>query len=169
MYHENVIKNCEIIITHSHQPTAAQTVADTHPMGMSDQMDIESILDRNTNDSLVPTKFKSDQVTRGMTVGITMGATVDTSDPEIRVPPNPSAPETSPATNIQAVTPSPRASPSKKKRAESSGSKLSKVLSSMSLQSIEYFNNLSYTSGQDFDAGFREFLDAITATLIESL
>ena len=49
-------------LNHSDQPTAAQTVAGTHPMGTGNQMDIEPILDRNTNDNLVPAKFKSDQV-----------------------------------------------------------------------------------------------------------
>ena len=71
LYHKNAIKNREAIaarsqkrsrLNHSDQPTAAQTVAGTHPMGTGNQMDIEPILDRNTNDNLVPAKFKSDQV-----------------------------------------------------------------------------------------------------------
>ena len=94
---------------------------------------------------------------------------MNTFDPEIHVSFNLFTPKTSSTINIQAIISSSHASSFKKKKTKSSRSKFFKVLSSMSFQFIEYFNNLFYTSDQDFDAEFREFLNAITATSIESL
>ena len=159
-------------LTHSGQPIIAQTVACPHPLELGHQMDIESIPHPNINDRPFPAQFKPGQVeTHGMTVVFAMTASVNTPDPETRVPPISSTPKTSPTTNLQAIIPS-RVFPSKKstsKRMESSGSKLSKVLGSMLLQPIDNFNNLSYMNGQDFDSGFQEFLDAISATSAEPL
>ena len=132
-------------------------------------MNIESILDRNINDNLVLAKFKLNQVIHEMTIDLTINAIMNTFDPEIHVSSNLFTPKTSSAINIQAITSSSHASSFKKKKIKSSRSKFFKILSSMSFQFIEYFNNLFYTSDQDFDAEFREFLDAIAATSTESL
>ncbi len=180
LYHKNAIKNREAIaartqkrprLTHTDQPTITQIVGDSHPERMSRQMDIEPIYRPNTNDGLFPAELESGQAeAHGMTVVIAMTSSADTSDPETCTPLTSSAPGTSPATNLQAVIPS-HVSPSNKisKRKEGSGSKLSKALSSMSLQPLDNFNNLSYVNGQDFDSGFQEFLDAISATSAEPL
>lgn len=177
LYHKNAIKNREAIaaraqkrprLTHTDQPIIPQIVGDSHPERTSRQMDIEPIYRPNTNDGLFPAESKPGQVeARGMAVVIAMTSSADTPD---RTHLTSSAPETSIATNLQAVIPS-RVSPSNKtsKRKEGSGSKLSKALSSMSLQPLNNFNNLSYMNGQDFDSGFQEFLDAISAASAEPL
>ena len=71
--------------------------------------------------------------------------------------------------NIQAIISFSHTFLFKKKRIKNSENKFFKVLSSMSFQFIEYFNNLFYMSNQDFDAEFREFLNTIAAMSIESL
>lgn len=130
LYHKNAIENRETIaaraqkrprLTHSSQLTVAQTVAGSHPLEIGHQMDIESIPHSNINDRPLPAQFKPGQVeTHGMTVVFAMTASASTPDPETRVPPISSTPETSPTTNLQTISPS-RVSPSKKSNSKEDG------------------------------------------------
>src|SRR5947207_5820291 len=104
-----------------------------------------------------------------MIIDFTINIIINIFNSEIHVSLNSFISKISFIINIQAIISFSHAFLFKKKKIKNSENKFFKVLSSMSFQFIEYFNNLFYMSDQDFDAEFREFLNIIAIISIKSL